>query len=301
VAASGAGASGGNATVVGKVTGAATAAVTGYGYAQAGNSSGYGGEAGAASVKIAVTGAATTATAIANGSDGAFGGGNASASANATGTSGTTTATAQTNDSTGVVLHEDANAAAPVSGGTKSVAVADIGNESGLTTGTVQSQAEIFGMPDQSVAMGIVDSYHNLPMYLGVPASPTFVALAYLGGAHSGTGTASQTSDSSVNIQLSLSSAELAHDTLELGLFGGAASGTSITGVVFDLLVNGTPIVDNMSFSSGAAAATYFTDHPISLGALSGAQFAGGIADIHAELMVTDTHGGFTGGLVISA
>ena len=135
--------------------------------------------------------------------------------------------------------------------------------------------------------------------YLGVPASPTFLALGYLSGNHSASGTDSQTSDSSINMQVALTPAEMQHDTLELGLFSGSASG-SITGATLEVDVNGSAIVSNMSFSNGTDLTNYFTDHPISLGALSGAAFAGGIASIHVELMVTDTHGGFSGGLLIS-
>ena len=70
-------------------------------------------------------------------------------------------------------------------------------------------------------------------------------------------------------------------------------------GATIDINANGTDLF-NMSFTSGAAAAQYFTDNPVNLGQLDSSLYAGGVLNLQSEVTVTGTAVGFWGGLLVS-
>ena len=86
---------------------------------------------------------------------------------------------------------------------------------------------------------------------------------------------------------------------LLLGLTSGYSAGD--VSVAFDLYANGQELLQE-SFATGAAAAGYFTDHAVDLGALSGVTWPGGVLDLDVRLTVTgaSAQGGFYGGLVVA-
>ncbi len=56
---------------------------------------------------------------------------------------------------------------------------------------------------------------------------------------------------------------------LEIGFFNGAASTTGVTGVTLSVSNGFTSLLPTQTFTSGAAAAAFFTDQAFNLGALA--------------------------------
>jgi hypothetical protein len=241
---------------------------------------------------------AANATAVAVGGAGVLGGGNAAATATATGGSGTIYSGSGMSLSPGnYVFETSAYTTASVAGKSQAKSLAVIGTQNSLFTSQQQGVALVAGLPSSSITGAILSGDQNMAAVMGVPSSPNFLAVEELGGGHSATGTALQTTDSVAEFQVALTPQDMS-STLELGLFLGTAS-HGVTGVTLDIQVNGIDLL-NMSFSSGSAATTYFSDHPINLGSLGGAAYAGGTMDFRSELTVTGTGGGFWGGLLVS-
>jgi len=78
---------------------------------------------------------------------------------------------------------------------------------------------------------------------------------------------------------------------LLLGLYDPTATGSGVTGVKFTLVADGQTVIDE-SFSSAAAAASYFTDDPIDLGSLDSGQLSGPTLTMQATLTVTSASAG---------
>jgi hypothetical protein len=157
--------------------------------------------------------------------------------------------------------------------------------------------ALVAGAPSSSLTNAILSGDPNMAKVMGVPSSPSFFALEELGGGHSAHGSDVQTVTSVVDFEVALTPQDMT-GTLELGLFLGSSS-AGVTGVTIDIQANGVDLL-NVSFTSGAAAAQYFTDHPVNLGQLNGAAYAGGILNLQSDVTVTGTAGGFWCGLLVS-
>jgi hypothetical protein len=140
---------------------------------------------------------------------------------------------------------------------------------------------------------------HNPAIATAVGASPSFLAEGELGGAYSVGGTGSETTTSTFDVTVVLNSADTAKD-LVLGLYGGTSVGSGVTGVSLNILANGVSTFT--SFTSGAQAATHFSDNPVDLGPLSGSAYAGGTLNLEVVLKVTANAGssGFYGGVVVT-
>jgi hypothetical protein len=88
---------------------------------------------------------------------------------------------------------------------------------------------------------------------------------------------------------------------LVVGFYSGALDGTGVTGVQFDLNVDGVDEIKE-TFTSAAAAKTWFTDNAFNLGSLaSGRPLGADTLTLTASLTVdTDTAGSsFSGGLLV--
>jgi hypothetical protein len=87
---------------------------------------------------------------------------------------------------------------------------------------------------------------------------------------------------------------------LVLGLYNGASVGSGVTGVTFDLFVDGTDVLSK-SFASAAAAKAYFSDTAIDLGSLAGGLLTSNTLVLQALLTVTSTKAGagFYGDIIL--
>jgi hypothetical protein len=291
---------GGAASANGTVTGLNS--VTLYGYA-GGGAGGDGTTAGAlggtATTNITATGSSVTVGALSIGGQGAPGGGTATATATGNGASGTVGAAAGTTQNPGShVFQAGASANTDVAGTATAKALALINTQNGLTNATVNAVALVDGAPDSTVTGAVLAFNPKTAAALGIPSSPTFFALAELGGKHSSTGTDVQTSDSAINFQVALTTKDDL-SSLKMGLVLGSNTGTGVSNVTLDISANGTDLYTK-SFTSGAAATAFFTDNPINLGFINNPLYANGTMDLRAELTVTSTGGGFWGSLLFS-
>jgi hypothetical protein len=129
---------------------------------------------------------------------------------------------------------------------------------------------------------------------------PSILAMEEVGGAYGVGGAGSETTTSTLDFNALLSANDMAQD-LVLGLYGGQAIGSGVTGVSLDVKANGVDLLSG-SFSSGSAAAAYFSDNPVDVGSLSGPTYASGSLNLSVTMQVTsDTAGsGFYGGIIVS-
>jgi len=195
------------------------------------------------------------------------------------------------------VFATSAYTSAVVNGMSQAKSLAVIGTQNSLFASTQQGVALVAGAPGANLTTPILLADPNMAKVMGVSSSPSFFALEELGGGHSALGSDVQTVTSVADFQVALTPQDIA-GTLELGLFLGTST-AGVTGVTIDINANGTDLF-NMSFTSGAAAAQYFTDNPVNLGQLDSSLYAGGVLNLQSEVTVTGTAGGFWGGLLVS-
>jgi hypothetical protein len=239
-----------------------------------------------------------TSNATATAGTGPGGGNTALATAIGSGTGGVVTAKATTVLAS--IVHPStiiASASANVSG-TVSVTAETLGTTAlsfitpaqGLAYGTVA--------PDAASTTPVIATNPNIAGAIG--AGSPFLAMGELGGGYTAGATGARTYTSSLELKVALNSADLAQDLL-VGLYGGTSLGAGVTGVSLDIKANGVALQTN-TFASGTAAASFFTDHSINLGSLSGSAFAGGALDLLVTMRVTATSAGsgFYGGLIVT-
>jgi hypothetical protein len=84
---------------------------------------------------------------------------------------------------------------------------------------------------------------------------------------------------------------------LMIGFYDGQTVGAGVTGVSVSVTSNGRAVLPTTSFTSGSAAAAYFTDHPIDLGAIA----ANTVLDLIVNLSVTTdaANSGFYGEFIL--
>ena len=247
----------------------------------------------AATATISSAVAATKLVAAANAVGGAGSGlgtaGVANAHVDGSGLSGTYLATASTSNTlaatkvTQPVASVSASAGGNVDGTVSADAGAAIAGGAVLPTITSDSAiAEIVGAPSASGA-DVANALSNSNIATAFGASTEYFGVGEIGG-----GSASAASTSTASISETVNLADLTTPgTLVLGLYDGAASGSGVTGVTFDLFVNGVDKV-HQSFSSGAAAQAYFTNDAVSTGVTLGNT---GTVTLQAVLTVTTTPG----------
>jgi hypothetical protein len=230
-----------------------------------------------------------TITATADGGSGTSIAGTANATATGTGSSGTVTANTHTALQSGSLVTSTFTTASATVNGT-----AIAGAQAGIATTepwsiTDTAVATIDAMPAASTATAITNIDPHTKAALG--ASSTTLAVGQLGGAHSSSGTNTETSTASADITLDLTKLTGQPDPV-LALDGPVSTGSGVTGVALSVTADGSSLFTE-SFTSAAAAATYFNDHPIDLGSLtSGVLAASPTLDVHVALSVTSTQAG---------
>jgi hypothetical protein len=284
----GIGGAGGNSAGIGGNGGGAldSATLTGTGSvsldvtADGGNAGTDGAAGGSASATSTASGTQVGSTATANGGVGKLGGGQANANATANGGSGTVIAKSQTGLAPGsLIISATGYAAASVGGYANAAAVAAIG------TGTIyvvgwDAVAVVTAVPLAATVDNLLAAQPSIATTLG--ANATEFAIGELGGGHSGTGTATQTSVAMVDVTLDTLLLAAQQDLI-ISLFRPIWTGSNgVTGVNFNLTANGTTLVTE-SFSSAPAAGAWFSDHAVNLGPLA----AAASVDLHLALSVT--------------
>ncbi len=275
----GIGGSGGGVLDSGTVTGAGsvTLDVT----AEGGNAgTGLGGVGGAASATSTATGEAVNSTATADGGVGKMVGGQANASAVANGNSGTVLARSQTGLAPGsLIIGATGYATAPVGGYAAASSAASIGT----ATVYVVNRSAVSNVTAAPLAAPVARTLAAQPIIATTLGGDAInFAIGELGGGHSSSGTAVQTSTATADVTLDTLLLAAQQDLI-LSLFQPIWTGSNgITDVKFSLSANGSTLVME-DFSTAAAAGNWFADHAINLGPLEGASSV----DLHLALSVT--------------
>ena len=295
---------GGSATAKGTITGTAATEsllVNATGGAGGQSDADTYGAGGVATATATLTGSATSAisdSAIAtNGFGNSF-----TSSATATGTGGTGTVSAQSGATfstagLGLAMVDSAGASASsvLSGnGT----VADSANDvalvqQGYAMPSLNTGAQGLAVITDALAVSDLNTVltNNAAIKSAFAVSPSYFALAQLGGRYSTAGNGKpETVNTSVNLSVDLAQVASVQDLL-IGFYGGTVLGTGVTGVTLNVVANGTTLLTK-SFSSGAAAQTWFTNNAVDLGSLTGSLYSGGVANLTVSLSVTTTSAG---------
>jgi hypothetical protein len=252
-----------------------------YALAEGGSSSTTGG---AATATINATGGEVLGTATADGGGSLTGAAKASASATGDGTSGYLETIANS-DSTGSPLIEQLNATTNLDlADDTATAASRTAFGGGLSAISGSGFAE--GIASPTGYNSILNANHNIKTALG--PSPTIFDEGELGGAHAGTGTASQSETSSVQVQINLADLSSA-GSFVLGLYDGAITDAAgVSQVTLNVTEDGQMMA--MQNYSGAGAVTAFTD---GVPMLNDAGFTNsGTATVKVSLTVTTTAAG---------
>ncbi len=282
-----------SANVVGGANTHATVSASG-GYGGAGAAAGDGGGANAT---LKVSGLAVAALATARAGLGATDG-HASAKTTASGLSGVFEAAASLPNTTGQLIEQAAvEAFGAVSG--KSTAKVKLVDASPAMAFTTQGSA----VADETVAplgadtAAVLSANANIATAFG--ASPDFFAIDELGGAYSSGGSGSETMTSTADMTVDLTQVAAPQDLL-IGLFDATTLGAGFDSLTFTLVGDGQTLV-SQTFTSLAAAETFFTDNPLDLGSLTSGALSNPTLTLEATLSVTmsSAGSGFYAGLII--
>ena len=250
----------------------------------------YGGDGGAG----ATTGAYGNATASATGTGGSVtasstaradgltaNSGVASAVSTGSGASGSVSSDASA-QSIGLIQGLDLTTSAPLSGHAASDAVALIGGTAQGFTTAYQAVAIGQGAPSSASVQAALAKDPTITAAFG--AHPSYFALAELGGGHSGSGSAAQTTVSSIDMRVNLSQLPDLHDLL-VGAYKTTITGDAgVTDVTLKVTEDGT-VLFNQSLGNGTQAKAYLHDHPFDFGQIPNLN----MIEIKAELDVTTT------------
>ncbi len=179
-------------------------------------------------------------------------------------------------------------------------AVAGIGGTAARFTAFGQATALLNGAPTASTTNPILNASGNGAIKTAFGAAPVFFGAGELGGGYSQGGKASQTVTSQFSETVDLTKLGSRQD-LEVGLYGGVASGAGVTNIQFDLVADGIDVLSK-NFSSAAAAKAFFTDDAIDLGSLAaGGALGADSLTLSATLSVTSSsaRSGFYGGILL--
>ena len=133
-----------------------------------------------------------------------------------------------------------------------------------------QAEAQITAEPNTTDVNAINAANANINTAFHTGKTPTYFAIGELGGAHSTSGSRSETETSSVHMTVDLAKMVSLHDLI-IGFYGGTAAGAGFTSMTLDVTINGVDSPDNpATFTSVAAANSFFQNHAVDFGALSG-------------------------------
>jgi hypothetical protein len=134
----------------------------------------------------------------------------------------------------------------------------------------------------------------NIAAALGSQA--TFLGQGEVGGGHSSAGIGPQTSTATDDVTFDQALLS-AHQDLLVSLYAPTGGGAGITGIDFSITENGSTLVSR-DFVSIKSATTYFTDHPIQLGAVGSST----AVSLQVSLAVTSVKpgAGFDAGFLIA-
>jgi hypothetical protein len=222
------------------------------------------------------------------------------ATTTASGFSGSIYADASTSLQSGQLIQSvSASATSGVDGKSVACAEALIAASAPAFATTGQIMAVAIAAPSATTTNAVLAANSEIKSSFG--ASPVFFAVAELGGRYSTDGTASQTTTSTMNETIDLTQLKN-RQNLVIGLYDGASIGTAgVTGVTFQLYVDGMEEIDQ-TFATVAAAKTYFTNDAVNLGSLANGQTLGAdTLSISATLSITSdaANSGFFGDLII--
>jgi hypothetical protein len=276
---------------------ASTAATGGAGGLGLGGSNGAAG--GAATASLSLTGTALVAETTAVGGAGTSIAGLATATTTVSGASGRLVALANTSLRPGRLIQTVATSASGTIVGVSMVkATAGIGGSATAFTIAPQAVALFTGAPSTGSTSAVLAGNSRIANAFGT--SPVFFAMGELGGRHSTAASGSQTTRSEFIETVDLSRLASRQD-LVVGLYDGEAIGSGVTAVTFNLYADGKDVL-HQSFTSGAAAQTYFRNHAFDLGSLaSGNPLGGAKLTLEATLTVTSSTAGsgFFGDIII--
>jgi hypothetical protein len=234
------------------------------------------------------------AHAVANAGQGSTAG-SGRAIASADGTSGASTATATTGvTNTQLVEAVSATTTAMVDGASLTEARAAIGAIAPTFITTDQGEALIDGAPSAG-AWTVLNDNPTIKTAFG--PSPSYYAIAELGGGHSAGGSASQTTTSEIDFTASLTLSGGAPDVV-VGFYSPTVIGAGFTSLTLDITAKdqlGT-LALHETFTTLAAAMAFFSDNAVDLGTLeSGSTFT-----VKAVMSITGAvaGSGFDAGLI---
>jgi len=148
---------------------------------------------------------------------------------------------------------------------------------------TGQAQADFEAAPTSASLAAILSGNAKIGAAFG--AAPVFFGVGELGGAYATGGAATQTVTTTFSETLNLTELTSPQD-LVVGLYGGAAAGTGVSGVTFNIFANGASVL-SQTFTTGAAAAAYFTNKAVDLGSLASGPLSATPLTLTATLSVT--------------
>ena len=177
--------------------------------------------------------------------------------------------------------------------------VATIGVAAAAMDTTSQGVVQIAGKPQAADVTAILSANSAIKAAFNT-ASPSYFASAEVGGRHSSLAAGAETVTASFNLTVDLSQLAV-REHLILGFFGGKSFGaTGVTGVTLTITANGSSVVSE-TFSTAAAAVTYFTNHAVDVGSLTAPAYGSGTLNLTATLTVTTkaAGSGFYGNILI--
>jgi hypothetical protein len=184
-----------------------------------------------------------------------------------------------------------------VDGKSTAQALAAIGGASATPVSGPQAVAFETGAPNSASTSAVLAA--NSKISTGFGASPVFFGIGELGGGYSTGGTATQTTNVSFTEHVDLNQLATRKD-LEVGLYGGTKLGTGFASMTFDLFADGVDVI-HQTFTSAAAAVTFFTNNAIDVGSLASGALSGSNLTLQAVMSITTTAAGqgFYGNLII--
>jgi hypothetical protein len=302
------GGAGGGGSVGGRGGGAiATSLLTGAETVDS-SASAFGGNAtgamrGNATATASATGIAVQSTASATAGSGDSTAAIASATSSGDGVSGTFHATAVSAPGTGALVQNiTANASGGIDGTTSlassgtAFAYTSFATATPSFTTSDQAVAQAVGAPTTADVNAVLNANPNIKTAFGT--SPSYFAIGELGGGYDANGNSAETVTSTLAITIDPSKLASPQDLL-LGLYDGTAVGSGFESLTFKATV-GTKTLVNKTFTSVAAAETFFTDNPNDLGPIGGIN-AGKAFTLQISLSETlDQAGsGFDTGLIV--
>ncbi|HEV2364755.1 MAG TPA: hypothetical protein VGS12_11230, partial [Caulobacteraceae bacterium] len=284
------GANGGAAKSILSVTAAHDLGVVAQAVGGNGGAGGVGGAGGNAKAKAKAVGTQVSAFALAQAGDGTTDG-IASAKVNATGTSGNAIAATLAPRQVGVLVQA---ASAGVTDGVSGTTILKAKSQIGVATFAPASSgagvANVTGAPQAADTDAVLNAPQNASIKTAFGASPTFFSLAEMGGGYTSGGSGSQTVTSVVDLTIDLTKLASRAD-LVIGFHDPITVGSGFSSLTFTLVGDGQTLI-SQTFTTLAAAQTYFSDHALDLGSLASGALSNNTLGLQATLTLTETSAG---------